>query len=220
MPAFQDNCTLDGMVRYLCQCDETFGPPNTGSKSYPASNYSGRLEAPTNNKKSPPKPNITKVICHRCNWKDHYASSCNSKTGKSQRGVEEELSTSTQSTKFPPDLLFTPDTGFSGNALHQVLVNNVHMVQTRSKVQASQEATKEVSKPYACQLLDDAPDTEPQCSSDATPFRGVNVAIPMETIKDHHPELCDSIFEFLSTANNLYIHLCTYADIFVNKLKV
>ncbi|KAJ9078081.1 DNA damage-inducible protein 1 [Entomophthora muscae] len=104
------------------------------------------------------------------------------------------------------------------------------MVQTCSKVQTSQEATKEVSKPYTCQLLDNAPDTEPQCLGDATPLRGVNVAIPMETIKDHHPKLCESIVKFLSTANNLDIHLvnnisssyseCTYADIFVNKLKV
>ncbi|KAJ9079169.1 hypothetical protein DSO57_1038229 [Entomophthora muscae] len=27
MPAFQDNCTLDGMVHYLRQCGDTFGPP-------------------------------------------------------------------------------------------------------------------------------------------------------------------------------------------------
>ncbi|KAJ9088605.1 hypothetical protein DSO57_1021371 [Entomophthora muscae] len=27
MPAFQDNCTLDGIVRYLHQCGNTFGPP-------------------------------------------------------------------------------------------------------------------------------------------------------------------------------------------------
>ncbi|KAJ9064252.1 hypothetical protein DSO57_1032480 [Entomophthora muscae] len=135
-----------------------------------------------------------------------------------------------QSTKVPPDLLFTPDTGFSGDTLHQVLVDNVHMVQTCSKVQASQEAAKEVSKPYACQLLDDTPDTEPQHSGDTTPLRGVNVAIPMETIENHHPKLCDSIVKFLSTVNNLDIHLvnnisssyseCTYADNFVNKLKV
>ncbi|KAJ9079372.1 hypothetical protein DSO57_1036053 [Entomophthora muscae] len=64
------------------------------------------------------------------------------------------------------------------------------MVQTHSKVQASQEATKEVSKPYSCQLLDNAPDVEPQRSDDAIPLRGVNMAIPMETMKDHHPELC------------------------------
>ncbi|KAJ9084122.1 hypothetical protein DSO57_1027594 [Entomophthora muscae] len=71
---------------------------------------------------------------------------------------------------------------------------------------------------------------KPQHSGDATPLRGINVVIPMETIKDHHPELCDIIVKFLSTANNLNIHLvniigsscseCTYADIFVNKLKV
>ncbi|KAJ9067206.1 hypothetical protein DSO57_1001843 [Entomophthora muscae] len=104
------------------------------------------------------------------------------------------------------------------------------MIQTCSKVQASQEATKKVSKPYACQLLGNAPDTEPQRLGEATPLRGVNVAIPMETMKDHHPKLYDSIVKFLSTANNLDIHFvnnigssyyeCTYADIFVNKLKV
>ncbi|KAJ9078768.1 hypothetical protein DSO57_1003232 [Entomophthora muscae] len=130
----------------------------------------------------------------------------------------------------PPDLLFMPDTRFSGNALHQVLVNNVHMLQTCSKVQASQEATKEVSKPYACQLLDNAPNMEPQRLGDATPLGASMWPSPWITMKDHHPELCDSIVKFLSTANNLGIHLvnnigssyyeCTYADIFVNKLKV
>ncbi|KAJ9058560.1 hypothetical protein DSO57_1011015 [Entomophthora muscae] len=29
MPAFQDNYALDGMVHYLSQCGDTFGPPNT-----------------------------------------------------------------------------------------------------------------------------------------------------------------------------------------------
>ncbi|KAJ9079506.1 hypothetical protein DSO57_1034738 [Entomophthora muscae] len=81
MPAFQDNCTLDGMVRYLRQCGDTFGPPNAGPKPRLVSNYPGRSEAPANNNKSMPKPDITKVFCHCCNWKGHYASSCNSKTG-------------------------------------------------------------------------------------------------------------------------------------------
>ncbi|KAJ9058305.1 hypothetical protein DSO57_1013790 [Entomophthora muscae] len=81
MPAFQDNCTLDGMVRYLRQCSDTFGPPNTGPKSRPVSKYPGCLEAPANNNKSMPKSDITKVVCHRCNQKGHYASSCNSKMG-------------------------------------------------------------------------------------------------------------------------------------------
>ncbi|KAJ9080282.1 hypothetical protein DSO57_1026705 [Entomophthora muscae] len=80
MSAFQDNCTLDSMVRYLNQCGDTFGPPNTGSKPCPVSSYPRLSEAPINNK-SLSKPNITKVICHRCNQKGHYASSCNSKMG-------------------------------------------------------------------------------------------------------------------------------------------
>ncbi|KAJ9070826.1 hypothetical protein DSO57_1003291 [Entomophthora muscae] len=67
IPACQDNCTIDSMVRYLLQCGDTFRPPNTGSKPCPVSNYPGRLEASTNNNKSPSKPNITKVICHHCN---------------------------------------------------------------------------------------------------------------------------------------------------------
>ncbi|KAJ9082781.1 hypothetical protein DSO57_1001310 [Entomophthora muscae] len=33
IPAFQDNCTLDGMVRYLRQCDDTFRPPPTLDQS-------------------------------------------------------------------------------------------------------------------------------------------------------------------------------------------
>ncbi|KAJ9067207.1 hypothetical protein DSO57_1001844 [Entomophthora muscae] len=67
MPAFQDNCTLDGMVHCLSQCGDIFGPPNTGSKPRPVFNYPGRSEAPTTNNKSPSKSNITKVICHCCN---------------------------------------------------------------------------------------------------------------------------------------------------------
>ncbi|KAJ9073325.1 hypothetical protein DSO57_1017727 [Entomophthora muscae] len=62
MPAFLDNFTLDGMVHYLCQYGDTFGPPNTRSKPFPVYNYPGRSEAPINNNNSPPKPNITKVI--------------------------------------------------------------------------------------------------------------------------------------------------------------
>ncbi|KAJ9071780.1 DNA damage-inducible protein 1 [Entomophthora muscae] len=49
-------------------------------------------------------------------------------------------------------------------------------------------------------------------------------------MRDHHPELCGSILKFLSMTDDLDIHLvnkisssyskCTYADIFVNKIKV
>ncbi|KAJ9067321.1 hypothetical protein DSO57_1000900 [Entomophthora muscae] len=95
-----------------------------------------------------------------------------------------------------------PDTSFSGNELHQVLEDDMHM-----------EATKEVSKPYACQLLDNTPDVEPQRSGDATSLRGVNMAIPIETMKDHHPELCNSIVKFPFTANNLDIHFVVNAAI-------
>ncbi|KAJ9084795.1 hypothetical protein DSO57_1020599 [Entomophthora muscae] len=30
MPAFQDNCSIDSMVQYLCQCRDTFGPQYLG----------------------------------------------------------------------------------------------------------------------------------------------------------------------------------------------
>ncbi|KAJ9077857.1 DNA damage-inducible protein 1 [Entomophthora muscae] len=49
-------------------------------------------------------------------------------------------------------------------------------------------------------------------------------------MKTHHPKLCGSILKFLSMADDLDIHLvtkisssyseCTYADIFLNKIKV
>ncbi|KAJ9049451.1 hypothetical protein DSO57_1024256 [Entomophthora muscae] len=103
VPAFQDNCTLDGMVHCLHQCGDTFGPPNTRSKPCPVPNFPERSETPTNNNKFLLKTKITKVICHCCNQKGHYASSCNSETGihvlpllepevqgKNQRGVEEK----------------------------------------------------------------------------------------------------------------------------------
>ncbi|KAJ9075454.1 hypothetical protein DSO57_1035984 [Entomophthora muscae] len=44
MPAFQDNCTLDGMVWYLRQCGNTFGLPNVRTKPCPAANFLGYLE--------------------------------------------------------------------------------------------------------------------------------------------------------------------------------
>ncbi|KAJ9079659.1 DNA damage-inducible protein 1 [Entomophthora muscae] len=200
-----------------------FGPPNVRNKPLPAANFPGRSDVAPSTNKFVPKTDITKVVCHCYNWKGHYTSNYwHSRAvsliirlaGKSQCGVEEELSTSTQPINVPPDLRFTPNTGFSGNALHQVLVDDVHMVQTQSKVQASQEATKE----------------SPSIKMMPPPLRGVNMDIPMETMKDCHPELYYSIVKLLSINDNLDIHLvnkigssyseCTYADIFVNKLKV
>ncbi|KAJ9057206.1 hypothetical protein DSO57_1024862 [Entomophthora muscae] len=35
MLAFQDNCSIDGMIQYLCQCGDTFGPPNALVKPRP-----------------------------------------------------------------------------------------------------------------------------------------------------------------------------------------
>ncbi|KAJ9051323.1 hypothetical protein DSO57_1005611 [Entomophthora muscae] len=70
----------DAHIALRAACSDTFGPPNTGSKPCLVSSYPGRSEAPINNK-SLSKPDITKVICHHCNQKESYASSCNSKTG-------------------------------------------------------------------------------------------------------------------------------------------
>ncbi|KAJ9078703.1 hypothetical protein DSO57_1003974 [Entomophthora muscae] len=74
MPAFQDKCTLDGMVHCLHQCGNMFGPPNVRTKPHPAANFSGRLEAAPSTNKFVPKTDITKMICHCCNHKDHYTS--------------------------------------------------------------------------------------------------------------------------------------------------
>ncbi|KAJ9059032.1 hypothetical protein DSO57_1006509 [Entomophthora muscae] len=43
MLAFQDNCTLDGMVNYLCQCSDTFGPPQHWTKAPPSIQLSRML---------------------------------------------------------------------------------------------------------------------------------------------------------------------------------
>ncbi|KAJ9074822.1 hypothetical protein DSO57_1002666 [Entomophthora muscae] len=43
MPAFQDNCTLDGMVNYLHQCGDTFGPPQHWIKALPSLQLSRTL---------------------------------------------------------------------------------------------------------------------------------------------------------------------------------
>ncbi|KAJ9060269.1 hypothetical protein DSO57_1032682 [Entomophthora muscae] len=126
--------------------------------------------------------------------------------------------------------LFVPDVSYSGNALHCVIVEDVHVVQTRSQAKVKGKAQAVVSKPYARQLLDKAPDEGPGPSTDTLHLKGVKVAIFMNTMKAHHPELCGSIIEFLSMADDLDIHLvnkisssyseCTYADIFVNKIKL
>ncbi|KAJ9066023.1 hypothetical protein DSO57_1013681 [Entomophthora muscae] len=126
--------------------------------------------------------------------------------------------------------LFVLDIGYSGNALHPVIVEDVHVVQTHSQVKAKGKAQAVVSKPYARQLLDKAPNEGPGPSTDTLHLKGVDIAILMDTMKAHHPKLCGSILEFLSMEDDLDIHLvkkisssyskCTYADIFVNKIKV
>ncbi|KAJ9051023.1 hypothetical protein DSO57_1008570 [Entomophthora muscae] len=78
MPVFQDNCSIDVMVQYLCQCGDTFGPPNALVKpsflpTPPAcTEGSGHFA---------PKADMSKVTCHHCNCKGHYTNSCTSKTG-------------------------------------------------------------------------------------------------------------------------------------------
>ncbi|KAJ9077671.1 hypothetical protein DSO57_1014482 [Entomophthora muscae] len=126
--------------------------------------------------------------------------------------------------------LFVLDVGYSGNALHCGIVEDVHVVQTHSQAKAKGKYQAIVSKPYTCQLLDKAPNEVPGPSTDTLHLKGVNVAIPMDTMKAHHPKLCGSILKFLFMADDLDIHLvnkisssyseCMYENIFVNKIKV
>ncbi|KAJ9062660.1 hypothetical protein DSO57_1008423 [Entomophthora muscae] len=92
--------------------------------------------------------------------------------------------------------LFFPDVGYSGNTLHRVIVEDVHVVQTRSQSKAKGKAQAIVSKPFARQLLDKAPNKGPGPSTDTLHSKGVNIAISMNTMKAHHPKLCGSILKF------------------------
>ncbi|KAJ9066055.1 hypothetical protein DSO57_1013497 [Entomophthora muscae] len=75
MLAFQDNCSINGMVQYLCQCGDTFGPPNALAKPRPLPTSPARTEGSGH---FSPKADMSKVTCH---CKGHYANSCTSKTG-------------------------------------------------------------------------------------------------------------------------------------------
>ena len=115
--------------------------------------------------------------------------------------------------------------------MHQIVVDDIHAVQTRGQKKATDTSAEEiVSKPYARQVLDSTEIASPTSSGNASTLKGVNVAMPIETMVKHHPELCNSLQDFLSTADKLDIHTvnetispyseCTYADIFVCKIKV
>ncbi|KAJ9085959.1 hypothetical protein DSO57_1009009 [Entomophthora muscae] len=68
--------------------------------------------------------------------------------------------------------LFVPDVGYSGNALHCVIVEDVHVVQTRSQTNAKDKAQAVVSKPYTRQLIDKAPNEGFGPSTDTLHLKG------------------------------------------------
>ncbi|KAJ9086265.1 hypothetical protein DSO57_1005829 [Entomophthora muscae] len=72
MPEFQDNCSINGMVQYLCQFGDTFGPPNELVKPRPLPTPPARTEE---SRRFAPKADMSKVTCHCCNCKGHYANS-------------------------------------------------------------------------------------------------------------------------------------------------
>ncbi|KAJ9060601.1 hypothetical protein DSO57_1029040 [Entomophthora muscae] len=185
MPELQDNCSINDMVQYLCQCGDTFGPPMPQLSLDPY----------------PLLPSVQK--CSRTAILGHYH------PGKSPSEVETGLSHSTidNPSNVPNAELFVSDIGYSGNALNRVIVEDVYTVQTRSQAMAKGEAQAIVSKPYSHQLLDKAPDKGPGPSTDTLHLKGVNIAIPMDAMKAHHPELYGSTLEFLSIADDLDIHL-------------
>ncbi|KAJ9078011.1 hypothetical protein DSO57_1011058 [Entomophthora muscae] len=193
MPAFQDNCSINGIVQYLCQYGDIFGSPNALVKPRLLPTPHVRTEE---SGCFAPKADMSKVTCHSCNCKGHYTNSCTSKIGKGPRGVETGLSHSTidnpinvptvlpdcllqategsiappYSADHSPDKveIFFPDIGYSGNALHCVIVEDVHVVQTRSQSKAKGKAQAVVSKPYTHQLLDKAPNEGPGPSADTS----------------------------------------------------
>ncbi|KAJ9052587.1 hypothetical protein DSO57_1032668 [Entomophthora muscae] len=53
--------------------------------------------------------------------------------------------------------LFFPEKYYTDNALHWILANAVHAVQAQSQTKADNKAQGIIAKPYAQQLLDNAP---------------------------------------------------------------
>ncbi|KAJ9079918.1 hypothetical protein DSO57_1030547 [Entomophthora muscae] len=78
MPAFQVNFSIDGMVHYLCQYDNTFGPTNALIKPKPLLTFPACTEG---NGQFAPKDNMSKVTYHCYNCKRHYANTYTLKTG-------------------------------------------------------------------------------------------------------------------------------------------
>ncbi|KAJ9074070.1 hypothetical protein DSO57_1009939 [Entomophthora muscae] len=176
MPALQDNCSIDDMVQYFCQCGDTFGPPNALVKPRPLPTTPVCTEK---NGQFAPKADMSKVTCH-C-WAlrkllcPHTATPVHCYPGKSPSGLETGIShptidTPTNIPNIPPDCptqvlkghveppsgvnhspdrskLFVPDIGYSGNALHCFIVEDIHTVQTDSQTRAEGKAQAVVSKP-------------------------------------------------------------------------
>ena len=110
--------------------------------------------------------------------------------------------------------------------------NDIHTVQIRSQTRnlASVEATQAVSKPYATQIQESLVNRQSTCSSNTPTLKGVQLALPLDSIASNFPDVCRSLRAILNSDNEQDIHLiksnsdsytnCTYTDICVNKIQV
>ncbi|KAJ9085599.1 hypothetical protein DSO57_1012397 [Entomophthora muscae] len=216
MPAFQDNCSIDGMVHTFVSVGISLGlpmhqlsldpyplllPVQKEVDALPLRPTCPRLLATAVIARgTTPTPALLKQVFMYC----HLGTLL---PRKRPSGIETGLSHSTMNNPInvptvPPDRLlqalegpvapsygadhspdkaelFVPDVSYSGNALHCVIVEDVHVVQTRSQAKAKGKAQAVFSKPYSHQLLDKAPDECPGPSTDTFHLKGVNARDPV-----------------------------------------
>ncbi|KAJ9052726.1 hypothetical protein DSO57_1031353 [Entomophthora muscae] len=145
--------------------------------------------------------------------------------------AEDPAKNAAQTEELPGYFALSQD--FEEDPIHQLIADNLYAIPAcgRGRLQKTTANTVEaVSKPYAAQVQETCLQDSPNVSSDVPNLKGIQLAMPLETIENNFPEIGQSLKQYFDTPAPLRIHLlnlqsetyseCTYADISVNKVKV